>query len=226
MRVLEVQVHNSDQQSPESTNRGTLPSVPAGVWFMPSDFSLSHRNGRRSTPDPGEQEALQPGLLLAEDCVRGLYSQHTREQCLLRLWRGDMEPGPCDVSVYPPCRSPSTPRFLFSESRARKGPHWLPGGPTLPSWWGHCGDPLEGQSHLQNHQTVPPALRGLRAADTGHLCPRSVSLALGTREQSAQALSSAFLGWPPNPHLSGPGKQDLSESAHEGAHPFLVLLYS
>lgn len=116
-------------------------------------------------------------------------------------------------------RSPSTQRLLFSGSGARKGPHWLPGGPTLPSWWGHCGDHLEGQSHLQSHQTVLPALKGLRAADTGHSCPRSVSLALSTRQQSAQALSQAFLGWPPNPHLSGPGKQDLSESAGEGHIP-------
>lgn len=142
MRVLEVQVHNSDQQSPESTNRGALPSVPAGVWFMPSDFFLSYRNGRRSTPDPGEQEALQPGLLLAEDCVRGLYSQHTREQCLLRLWRGDMEPGPCDVSVYPLCRSPALRDFSLVSPEPGKAltgclgaPHCPAGGGTVVILW-------------------------------------------------------------------------------------------
>lgn len=87
-------------------------------------------------------------------------------------------------------RSPSTQRLLFHGSGARKGPHWLPGGPTLPSWWGGTAVIIrKAQSHLQSHQTVPPALRGLGATDMGHLCPRSVSLALGSRQQSAQALS-------------------------------------
>nr|XP_019565899.1 PREDICTED: ras-related protein Rab-36 isoform X3 [Rhinolophus sinicus] len=42
-----------------------------------------HPNGGRSTRDPGEQETLQLGLLLAGDCLRGLRTPHTHGQCLL-----------------------------------------------------------------------------------------------------------------------------------------------
>ncbi|XP_058387961.1 ras-related protein Rab-36 isoform X6 [Diceros bicornis minor] len=41
-----------------------------------------HPSGGKSTRDPGEQEALRPGLLLAEACVRGLHSPHAHRQCL------------------------------------------------------------------------------------------------------------------------------------------------
>lgn len=193
---------------------------------MPSDFSLSYRNGRRSTRDAGEQEALQPGLLLAEDCVRGLHSQHACEQCPLQLWRGDMEPGPCDVSVYPPCGAPALSDFSFVGQEPGKALTGCLGAPHCPAGGGTAVIIRKAQSHLQSHQTVPPALRGLGATDTGHLCPRSISLALGSHQQSAQTLSPAFLSWPPNPHLSGPGKQDLSESGREEAHPCLGLLCS
>ncbi|XP_011528854.1 ras-related protein Rab-36 isoform X15 [Homo sapiens] len=37
-------------------------------------------NGRESARDPGEQEALQPGLLLTGACVEGLRSLHTHGQ--------------------------------------------------------------------------------------------------------------------------------------------------
>lgn len=92
-------------------------------------------------------------------------------------------------------RSPSTQRPLFSGSGARKGPHWLPGGPTLPSWWGHCGDHLEGQSHLQSHQTVLPALKGLRAADSGHSCPRSGPYPSPSVHVSSPPRHSPKLSW-------------------------------
>ncbi|KAM5226589.1 ras-related protein Rab-36 isoform 3-T3 [Hipposideros larvatus] len=37
------------------------------------------------------------------DCLRGLHTPHMHGQCLLLLWRGDVEPGSCDVSVHPLC---------------------------------------------------------------------------------------------------------------------------
>ncbi|GAB5579171.1 ras-related protein Rab-36 isoform X2 [Prionailurus iriomotensis] len=40
------------------------------------------RNGGESTRDPGEQDILQPGLLLAGACIRSLYSLHMHGQCL------------------------------------------------------------------------------------------------------------------------------------------------
>ncbi|KAM7050868.1 ras-related protein Rab-36 isoform 4-T5 [Molossus nigricans] len=43
----------------------------------------SPRNGGKSIRHPGDQEALQPGLLLAKDCARGLHSRRTHGQCLL-----------------------------------------------------------------------------------------------------------------------------------------------
>ncbi|KAM7050870.1 ras-related protein Rab-36 isoform 6-T7 [Molossus nigricans] len=42
-----------------------------------------HPNGGKSIRHPGDQEALQPGLLLAKDCARGLHSRRTHGQCLL-----------------------------------------------------------------------------------------------------------------------------------------------
>ncbi|XP_046944477.1 ras-related protein Rab-36 isoform X2 [Lynx rufus] len=41
-----------------------------------------HPNGGESTRDPGEQDILQPGLLLAGACIRSLYSLHMHGQCL------------------------------------------------------------------------------------------------------------------------------------------------
>ncbi|KAF5923076.1 hypothetical protein HPG69_016543 [Diceros bicornis minor] len=46
------------------------------------DGDLIRASGGKSTRDPGEQEALRPGLLLAEACVRGLHSPHAHRQCL------------------------------------------------------------------------------------------------------------------------------------------------
>ncbi|XP_074177520.1 ras-related protein Rab-36 isoform X7 [Rhinolophus sinicus] len=55
-----------------------------GQQPAPARHWRPHPNGGRSTRDPGEQETLQPGLLLAGDCLRGLHTPpHTHGQCLL-----------------------------------------------------------------------------------------------------------------------------------------------
>lgn len=55
--------------------------------------------------------------------------------------------------------SPRAQQLLFSRLGARKGWHWLPRSPpSLPHWWAHSGDRLEGQFHPDSHQTFPPGL--------------------------------------------------------------------
>lgn len=61
-----------------------------------------------------------------------------------------MEPKPCGTSVHPLCRAPVLNHFSLVGREPGKAltAAWEP---TLPSWWGHWDDDLEGQSHLQSH---------------------------------------------------------------------------
>lgn len=189
---------------------GALSSVPAGAWVMSSNFSPPHRNGGKSIRDPREQDALQPGLLLAgavsEASTPHTYMDNAFCDCGGVTW--SLNSAMC-LSTH---RSSVQP-LLFSRSGARKGPHWLPRDSTLPNLWATVV--ISGRPVSPTESPVYPGLERPQTTDT-----RPTSLALSTCQHLPGCSSSALCSWPPNPSdLSGPGKQDLPESAHEESLP-------
>lgn len=88
--------------------------------------------------------------------------------------------------------APSTQPFSLEGREPGKTPTGCQ-GPTLPGWWVRCGDRLEGQSHLQSHQTFPSGLE--RPQDYRHrrLVPHDPQPSPpGTHQQSTWALSQLF----------------------------------
>lgn len=158
---------------------------------MPSDFSPCCRDGESSTRYPGQHEALQPGLLLAEPSSEAP-THHTCE--------------------HPPCGA------LGSTSRQCMGSQGRP-PPAAQMVRTLRGSP-GGLSLLQSHPTAPlPSLGGLRTTDMD-TWPMALTLGTHLRSFQALSPAVLGQPQNLR-HLHGPGEEDLWKPVHETQLPSL-----
>lgn len=115
--------------------------VSSGARWMPGDFSPCCRDGGTSTRDPGQQEALQPELLLARPAAEASPPSTRHAGGVSATWRG------MRGAHHAEPQGPPSPSCLLSVARREPGE-----APTA------ARDPrLEGQSPLQCCPSAPAA---------------------------------------------------------------------